>query len=65
MSATIIPLRRTENGGEQSSPCSPGEPTLRTSLAGALHRGWQRVRSTVEAFGWIVVAASIVAAIKG
>lgn len=65
MSATVIQLRPVETGGEQSPLCPCHRETITASLTGAARRCWRRVRGTVEAFGWLCVAASLFAAIKG
>lgn len=64
MSAQIIPLNRAENAETPAPLCPPPKPTLRASLTGALRRYWRRTRLTVEAFGWLCVAASIFAAFR-
>lgn len=63
--SNVVPLTGAENGGERSSPCSPLQPTLRASLGVSGRLWWHRARLTAEVVGWIVVAASITAAIKG
>ena len=65
MTAQIIPLSRPENGKTPAALHRPPEPTYRASLTGALRRSWHRVRLLVEAFGWIVLTASIIAAVRG
>lgn len=65
MSAQIIPLSRPENG-ETPAPLRPyPQPSLRAALTGAARRYWHRARLSVKVLGWIVVVASIIAAIKG
>lgn len=61
--SNVIPLTGAENGGERSSPCSPLQPTLRASLTGAATRLWRFARLWVEGLGWLVIAASIIAAV--
>jgi hypothetical protein len=65
MSATIIPLSRPENGDTPAYLCPPLHARLPASLTGAVRLWWHRARLSVEAVGWIVVAASIYAAIAG
>lgn len=65
MSATVIQLRPVETGGEQSPLCPSHRATVTASLTDAARRYWRRVRGTVEAFGWLCVAASVFAAIRG
>lgn len=62
--SNVVPLTGAENGGERSSPCSPLQPTLRASLTGAAARLWHRLRQFAETLGWLVIAASIIAAIR-
>jgi hypothetical protein len=64
MSAQIIPLRRAENVERPARLCSPPQPSSRAALTGALRRYRRRTRLSVEAFGWLCVAASIIAALR-
>ncbi|APL95496.1 hypothetical protein SIDU_13790 [Sphingobium indicum B90A] len=63
MSATIIPLTDPQNGETASPLCSPLQPTHRASLTGARRPLWMFVRRWVEGLGWLVIVASIIAAI--
>ena len=63
MTAQIIALSRRANGNTPIPPRTPLPPSFRASLGGAARRYWRRVRLSVEAAGWIVIAASIMAAI--
>jgi len=65
MTAQIIPLSPAENGKTSAVVHRPPKPTRRASLTGALRRCWHRARLSVEVFGWIVLAASIIAAVRG
>jgi len=65
MSATIIPLRRAESIDMPARLRSPLHARFPASATGAARRWWRRARLTVEALGWIIVAASIIAAVKG
>jgi hypothetical protein len=64
LSATIIRLR----GAASVETPAPLRATLHTrfpaSVTGAVRRWWRRARLAVEALGWIIVAASIIAAVK-
>lgn len=62
--SNVVPLRGAENGGERSSPCSPLQSTLRASLTGAAARLWRFVRLWAEGLGWLVIVASIIAAVR-
>lgn len=64
MSATIIPLTGAENDETPAPLCPPVHDRARASLTGAARRYWHRTRLLVEAVGWIVVAVSIIAAIR-
>ena len=64
MSAQIILLKGAENVGTPAPLRSPLPTQFRASLGGAVRLCWHRVRLSVEAFGWIVVAASSIAAIR-
>jgi hypothetical protein len=62
MAAQIIPIRRLQNSERLTTPGIPERN--RSTQTGVLRRSWMRVRRIVEAFGWIVVAALIIAAIR-
>lgn len=64
MSATIIPLTGAENGVTPSPLSSTLQPTLRASLSGAAERLWRFARLWAEGLGWLVIAASIIAAFR-
>ena len=64
MSAQIIPLSRAENVETLAPLCPPLHARARASLTGAARLWWHRARLTVEVAGWIVLAASITAAVK-
>jgi hypothetical protein len=63
MSAQIIPLSRAENVETLAPLRSPLHARLPASLTGAARLWWHRARLSVEAVGWIVLAASIIAAV--
>lgn len=63
--SNVVPLRGAQNGATPAPLRSPLQPTLRASLGGSGRLWWHRARLTVEAVGWIVLAASISAAIIG
>lgn len=63
--SNVVELRGSENGETLSALCPPSEPSFRAALIGAARLWWHRARLSVEAVGWIVLAASIIAAIKG
>lgn len=65
MAAQIIPLTGAQKGETPAPLPSLLQPTVRASLTGAARRWWHRARLSVEAVGWIIVAASIIAAIIG
>jgi len=65
MSAQIIRIPGAENVETPAPLCPPPQPTLRAPLTGALRRYWGRTRLVVEWFGWLCVAASVFAAVKG
>lgn len=65
MSAQIIPLSRPTNVETPAPLRSPLHALLPASLGVSGRRWWHRARLSVEAVGWIVLAASIIAAIKG
>ena len=62
MSAQIIPLTRAENGDTPAALRAPLQRRLPAWLTGAARRHWHRTRLSVEVVGWIVVAASMIAA---
>lgn len=64
MTAQIIPLSRLKNGKPPAALHRPLKPTHRASLTGAGRRYWHHARLSVEVFGWIVLAASIIAAVR-
>ncbi len=64
MAATIILLRGAQNVETPAPLRSPLQPALRASVTGATRRWGHRARLAVEAVGWFVVAASIIAAIR-
>jgi hypothetical protein len=64
MSAQIIPLSRAENIETPALLRPPLQPSFRAALTGALRRYWHRARLTVEAFGWLCAAASIIVALR-
>jgi hypothetical protein len=61
MSATVIPFRRAENVETPGPLRAPLRPSYFASATGAAWRWWRRARLTVEALGWIIVAASAAA----
>lgn len=63
MSATIIPLTGAQNGETPAPLCSRLQPTLRASLTGAADRLWRFARLWAEGLGWLVIIASIIAAV--
>jgi hypothetical protein len=64
MTATIIPLTGAENGETPAPLGSPLQPAFRASLTGAAARLWHRLRQFAETLGWLVIVASIIAAIR-
>lgn len=64
MSAQIIPLSRAANVETPATLRPPLQARLPAWLTGAARRWWHRARLSVEVLGWIVVAASTIAAIK-
>jgi hypothetical protein len=64
MSATIIPLTGAENGETPSPLSSPLQPSIRAALTGAAGRLWRFARIWAEGLGWLVIVASIIAAVK-
>ena len=64
MSAQIIPFSRAENVEMPAPLRPPPQPAFRASLTSAVQRYWRRTRLIVEGFGWIVIAASIIAALR-
>jgi hypothetical protein len=63
MSAAIIPLRGAKNG-EEAVPLRPHPPTpFRAALTGAAGRLWAFARLCSEGLGWLVIVASIIAAV--
>ena len=63
MSATIIPLTGAEKGETPSALCPPLQPTPRASLIVAAGRMWRFARLWAEGLGWLVIVASIIAAV--
>lgn len=64
MSATIIPLTGAKKAGD-SVPLRPYPPTpFRAALTGAGQSLWVFMRRWVEGLGWLVVVASIIAAVR-
>jgi hypothetical protein len=64
MSAQIIRLSRAENVETPAPLRPPPHPSFRASLTGAARRYWRRTRLIAEGFGWIVMVASIIAALR-
>lgn len=64
MTAQIIPLSRPKNGKPPAALHRAPKLTRRASLTGAVRRYWHRARLSVEVFGWVVLAASIIAAVR-
>lgn len=62
--SNVIPLTGAQNGGMPAPLSTPLQPTLRASLTGAAARLWSFVRRWVEGLGWLVIVASIIAAIR-
>jgi hypothetical protein len=63
MSATIIPLTGAENGETPASLCPRPSTTFRAALTGAAGRLWRFARLWAEGLGWLVIVASIIAAV--
>ena len=64
MSATITPLTGAAKG-ETPSPPRPYPPTpFRPALTGAVGAAWRFARVWAEGLGWLVIAASIIAAFR-
>lgn len=63
MSATIIPLTGAENGETPAPLSSPLHVRARASLTGAAGRLWAFARLWAEGLGWLVIVASIIAAV--
>jgi hypothetical protein len=64
MAAQIIPLSRPKKAETPSPLCPPLHAHLPASLTGAARLWWHRARLTVEALGWVVLATSVIAAVK-
>ena len=64
MSATIIPLTGAEKGETPSPLSSPLQPPIRAALTGAAGRLWRFARLWAEGLGWLVIVASLIAAVK-
>lgn len=64
MAAQIIPLRGAQNVETPVPLHPPLQAAFRASVGGAARRWWHRARLFVEAVGWIVVAASVIAAVR-
>lgn len=63
MAATIIPLRGAQNGETPAPLRLPPKPALRASVTGAGRRLGHRLRQFAETLGWLVIVASIIAAV--
>lgn len=64
MTATIIPISGSENG-EKAVPLCPHPPSpFRAALTGAVRSVWRFARLWAEGLGWLVIVASIIAAVK-
>ena len=60
MSAQIIQLVAVKT---TATLVAPPHSTIDTSFSGIARYSWQRLRLTVEVIGWIVIAASLIAAL--
>ena len=63
MAAQIIPLSRPEKAETPSPLCPPLYARLPASLTGAAARLWRFARLWAEGLGWLVIVASIIAAV--
>ena len=61
--ATIIPLTGAQNGETPTRLSTPLQPRPRASLTGAAARLWRFARLWAEGLGWLVIVASIIAAV--
>ena len=61
--SNVIPLTGAANSETPSALCPPSEPSIRASLTGAAARLWRFARLWAEGLGWLVIVASIIAAV--
>jgi hypothetical protein len=62
--SNVIPLTGPAKG-ETPSPSRPCPPTpLRAALTGSAGAVWRFARRWAEGLGWLVIAASIIAALR-
>lgn len=62
--SNVIPIAGAANGGTPAPLRSPGQSSFRASATGAARRLWYRLRQFAETLGWLVIVASIIAAIR-
>ena len=63
MAAQIIPLKGAENSETPAPPRPPIHNGARASLTDAGRRLWAFARLWAEGLGWLVIVASIIAAV--
>ena len=62
--SNVVPLTGAENG-ETPSALRPYPPaSFRAALTGAAGRLWRFARLWAEGLGWLVIVASIIAAVR-
>lgn len=64
MSATIIPLTGAQIGEKAAPPHAYPPTPSRAALTGAVRSLWVFARRWAEGLGWLVIVASIIAAIR-
>lgn len=61
--SNVIPLTGAANDEAPSALRPPSEPSIRAALTGAAGRLWRFARLWAEGLGWLVIVASIIAAV--
>lgn len=62
--SNVVAFKGPQNVEGLAALHRPLQPSFRASLGVSVRRWWHRARLSVEAVGWIVVAASLIAAIR-